>query len=39
MSVYSSIDLVVGFPAPWPDLVSTRTSRGCFWPWVRRRRR
>ena len=33
MSAYSSIDLVVGLPAPWPDLVSTRTIRGEPWAW------
>ena len=33
MSVYSSIDLLVGFPAPWPDFVSTLIIRGWVWPW------
>ena len=28
MSVYSSMDLLVGLPAPWPDFVSTLIIRG-----------
>lgn len=33
ISETSSITLAVGFPAPWPALVSTWMSRGllCFW--------
>ena len=32
MSVYSSILLVVGLPAPWPAFVSSRIISGFLWP-------